>query len=203
MKIQTVFRLGALAAIVTALGILVGDTIYFFGAAKTLFFAWYYIIVTVFEVFAIFALYAVQAKHGDIFTFVGFVLLIIGLLFFLINSAGRMGLRTGLVTQEQLEQTQQITSWIVLAAIANWSFILGTILFGFGTFRTAIFPRWAGMIFLLAGVAFVFSAMDLFEYIFAILSFAAWGWMGWALWSSPSAPYDEVRDTITPSVVAG
>jgi len=197
MKIQTVFRLGALAAMVTALGILVGDTIYLFGAAKTLFFAWYYIIVTVIEVFALFALYAAQAKRGDIFTFVGFGLLTIGLLFFLINSAGRLGLRTGLVTQEQLDQTQQITSWIVLAAIANWSFILGTILFGFGTFRTAIFPRWAGILFLLAGVAFIFSSMDLFEYTFAILSFAAWGWMGWALWRSPSATESSMPSGLT------
>lgn len=173
---------------VTALGLTIGELIYFFGAADTVFFAWLFIIVAVFQVFAVIALYVAQAKRGDIFTFIGFVLLIIGLLFSLINSAGQMAITTGLLTEVQLDPTQQISSFVALGKIDDWAFISGAILFGYGTFRTGIFPRWAGILLLLLGVASIFRDITVVEYIWAALSLAAWGWLGWALWANPGAP---------------
>ena len=64
---------------VTATGFTFGEFVYFFGAANTVFFSWVFITVVMLQVFAIMALYAAQVKRGNLFTFIGFVLLIINL----------------------------------------------------------------------------------------------------------------------------
>ena len=188
MKTQTLFRLGALAAILTAVGFGVGESIYLFGDVETVFFAWIFIIVSVFQVFAVISLYVAQAKRGEIFTFIGFVLSIIGLLLNFMDSERRMALRTGLATQVLLEQAQSITSFLVLNAVMYWSTILGYIIFGFGTFRAGVFPRWTGILFLLVGVVLIFRDITGVEYIFAVLSVIAWGSLGWFLWKNPTSP---------------
>ncbi len=188
MKTQTVFRLGALAALVTAVGIGVGEVIYIFGlgSVETVAYEWFSIVITIFQVFAVIALYTVQVKRGTILTFIGFVLLMVGLMFYLMDSVGDLGVLTGLLTQTQLDQAGQINSFIVLGAIANWSLNVGTIIFGYGTFRAGVFPRWAGILLLFVGVAIILRDIPGVESMFAVLSVVAWGWLGWALWTNPN-----------------
>jgi hypothetical protein len=183
MKIQTLFRLGALATLLTALGYAIGEAIYLFGNAKTLFFAWYVVIVYVFQAFAYIALYVAQAKRGDIVLFIGFVISMIATLYTFMDTERRLALRTGLITEAQLEQAQQISSFAILSTVGNILTILGWVIFGYGVLRTGIFPRAIGMIMILTGVAMVVRDTSLvFEYAFAILSVTAYGWLGWALW---------------------
>ena len=188
MTTQTVFRLGALATLLTALGYAVGEALYLFGNVETLFFAWFFVIVSVFQVFAYMALYAAQVKRGDIIAFVGFVISIIGLLYSLMDSERRLALRAGLITEVQLEQTQQITSFILLNAVGNAALVLGWIIFGYGIVRTRVFPRWAGFLMMLTGVAMVVRDFFIFEYAFAVLAVVVYGSLGWALWKNPNAP---------------
>jgi hypothetical protein len=188
LKTQTLFRLGALATLLTAIGYGVGEALYLFGNVETVFFAWYFVIVSVFQVFAYIALYAAQVKRGDIFLFIGFVLSIIGLLYSFMDSERRLAWRTGVLTDAQLELAGQITSFVVLNLVGNVSIILGWVVFGFGVIRSGIFPRWAGILMMLTGVAMVVRDLFIFEYFFAALSTAAYGWLGWALWTNPSAP---------------
>lgn len=192
MNTQTLFRLGALATLLTALGYLIGEIMYLFGNVETLFFAWYVVIVYVFQAFAYIALYGAQAKRGDIVLFIGFVISMIATLYTFMDTERRLALRTGLITEAQLEQAQQISSFAILSAVGNISIILGWIIFGYGVIRTGLFPRAIGIIMMLTGVAMVArDAFPVFEYLFAILSVTAYGWLGWELWKHS----DEVRNT--------
>ncbi len=186
MTTQTLFRLGALATMMTALMLAVGNLMYFSGAATTVAFVWVSIIEAMIQVFAVIAVYVAQARRGGVVTFLGFVITIIGLLFYLINSAGRMAFALDVLTQAQLEQAQQLASLAVLDPIATWAIAVGTVLFGFGISRAGVFPRWAGILLLLVGVMTIFD-LTAIEYIWAMLSVIAWGWLGWALWASPTA----------------
>jgi len=183
MKTQTLFRLGALATLLTALGYLTGEAMYLFGNVKTLFFAWYVVIVYVFQAFAYIALYGAQAKRGDIVLFIGFVISMIATLYTFMDTERRLALRTGLITEAQLEQAQQISSFAILSAAGNIAIVLGWIIFGYGVIRTDMFPRALGIIMMLTGVAVALRDTSLvFEYVFAILSATAFGWLGRALW---------------------
>jgi hypothetical protein len=182
MSTQTLFRLGAIATILTAVGYFAGEAMYLFGNVQTLFFAWYFIIVSVFQVFAYIAMYAAQAKRGDIILFIGFVLSILGLLYSFMDSERRLALRAGLVTQELISKGADIGSLAFLDTVGNDFIILGWIIFGIGVIRSGFFPRRAGILMILAGVFMVVRDFFIFEYFFAILSSAAYGWLGWSLW---------------------
>lgn len=80
MRTETLLRCGALATFVTALGYFIGEAMYLFGNVQTIFFAWYFVIVSVFQVFAYIALYAAQVKRKDTVLFIGFIISIVGLL---------------------------------------------------------------------------------------------------------------------------
>lgn len=186
MKTQTLFRLGALATLLTAIGYAVGELMYLFSNVETVFFAWFFVIVSAFQVFAYIALYAAQAKRGDIFLFIGFVLSIIGLLYTFMDSERRLEWRMGFLTDAQIEQRAQITSIVILNLVGNVSIMLGWIIFGFGVIRSGIFPRWAGILMMLAGAVMFVRDFFIFEYFFAVFSTAAYAWLGWSLWKNSS-----------------
>lgn len=186
MRKQTLYRLGALATLLTAVGYLAGEAMYLFGNVETIFFAWYFVIVSVFQVFAYIALYAAQVERHDIVLFIGFVLSIIGLLYSFMDSERRLAWRMGVLTDAQVEQMTQITSFMILNVVGNASIMLGWVLFGFGVIRSGIFPRWAGILMILAGVVMFVRDLFFFEYFFAVLSSVAYGWLGWALWNNSS-----------------
>lgn len=188
MTTQTLFRLGAIATLLTAFGYFIGEAIYLLGNVQTVFFAWYFVIVSVFQVFAYIALYAAQAKRSDIFLLIGFVVSIIGLLYSFMDSERRLAWQTGVLTEAQLAQAAQITSFVVLNLVGNISIILGWILFGFGVVRSGVFPRGAGILMILTGAIMIVRDFFIFEYFFAVLSTAAYSWLGWTLWANPNAP---------------
>ncbi len=118
MRTQTLLRLGAFATLVTALGVTVGNLIYFFGTVDTVAYTWLVFIVYTIELFAIMALFAVQVKRGDLFNLIGFVLLIIGTVFYIVKNAGEMLIVTGLLTEAQMAQAGHIGSFAALDLIA-------------------------------------------------------------------------------------
>ncbi len=188
MKIQTLFRLGALATMVTALGYTVGNLIYFFGTVDTISYIWLTFFVYTLEVFALIALFAAQVKRGDLFNFVGFVILLIGMIFYIIKNAGEMLIITRVLTAAQMDQAGQMSSFAALDLIAIWGFRVGSILFGYGIVRAGVFPRWAGILLLLVGVTDIFSNIPGVFYLVAVLLSVAWGWLGLALWNHSNTP---------------
>jgi hypothetical protein len=181
MKTQTFFRLGALATILTAIGLTVGNLIYFFGTVETVFYIWFAYVVYTLWIFAYFAVFAVQVKRSNIFLLIGLVVLVIGVIFYIVQNTAEMAGVTGFVTQEQLEQTGQISSFAAVGLIAFWAFPLGSVLFGFGTFRAKIFPRWIGIMMILLGVSGIFFWNSAFA-IVAIIQSVVWVSFGWTFW---------------------
>ena len=191
MKIQTLFRLGALATLLTALGYAIGEAMYLFGNVETLFFAWYVVFVYVFQAFAYIALYGAQVKRGDVVLFVGFVLSMIATMYTFMDTERRLAWRTGLITEAQLEQAQQISSFVILLTVGNILIVLGWIIFGYGIIRTGMFPRPIGILMMLTGVAMVVrDTAIVFEYLFAILSVTSYSWLGWSLWKHANKGID-------------
>ena len=183
MTSQNLLRLGALATMTTALLLAVGNLMYFAGASSTPAFVWISIIQAMLHSFVVTVVYAAQARRGGVITLLGFLIMVIGLLFYLVNSEGRLALAVGFINQAQAEQLPQFASLALLDPIATWATSLGTILFGIGTFRAGVFPRWAGLMLAVVG-AIATIEITTIEYIWAALSVVAWGWIGWALWAS-------------------
>jgi hypothetical protein len=182
MKIQTIIRLGAIVTMVTAIGFTFGEFIYFFGAADTVLFSWVFITVVMLEVFAIMALYAAQVKRGNVFLLIGFVLLVVNFILALMNHMGDLGVVTGLISQSQLDKAGQISIFVMLGVVRDWSWPLGFVIFGYGTYRAGVFSGWSGVLLALLGMTILFRDFWIIEYIFAALSFATWAWFGLALW---------------------
>lgn len=181
MKTPTLFRLGALATILTAIGLTVGNLIYFFGTVETVFYIWLAYTVYTLWIFAYFAVFAMQAKRSNLFLLIGLVVLVIGVIFYIVQNTAEMAVVTGFVTQEKLEQTGQISSFVAVGLIAFWAFPLGSVLFGFGTFRAEVFPRWIGILMILLGVTGIFFWDSAFA-IVAIIQSVVWGGFGWTFW---------------------
>src|SRR5581483_5569009 len=89
MSTPALFRLGALATMATALLLAVGNLMYFAGASNTAALVWISIIQAMIQVFVVTVAYAAQARRGGVISLLGFVITVIGLLFYLVNSEGR------------------------------------------------------------------------------------------------------------------
>jgi hypothetical protein len=63
-----------------------------------------------------------------------------------------------------------------------WIWFAGLILFGIAIYRAQILPKYAGaLLVLLALVQQLTGPLAFTRPIFAVLSFGAWAWLGWAL----------------------
>jgi hypothetical protein len=179
MKTQTLFRLGALAIILTAVGLTTGNLIYFFGSVENVFYCWFAYAVFSLWIFAYFSLFAVQAKRINIFLLIGFILLVIGKIFDIVQNTVELGAISGAVSNTLLGP---LGSFIAVNFIAFWTFPIGSILFGFGTIRAGIFPRWLGILMMVLGVTAIFFWDSAF-FIVAIIQSVLWGAFGWASWN--------------------
>jgi hypothetical protein len=178
MNTQNLYRLGALATILTAAGLTVGNLIYFFGSVETVFYSWFAYAVFSLWIFAYFSIFAVQAKRINIFLLIGLILLVIGKIFDIVQNTVELGAISGAVSNTLLGP---IGSFIAVNFIAFWTFPIGTMLFGFGTFRAGIFPQWVGILMMVLGVTGIFFWDSAFI-IVAIIQSVLWGALGWTFW---------------------
>jgi len=186
MSTQTLFRLGALATLTTALLLAVGNLMYFTGAHSTPAFVWISIIESMVRVFVVTVVYAAQARRGGVIALLGYTILMIGLLLYLVYSEGRLALAVGFISQAQADQLPQFPALALLDPLATWATALGTVIFGLGVFRAGVFSRWAGAMLVVVGMTTVVEIRAV-EYLWAALSVLAWAWIGWALWTGQAA----------------
>ena len=180
MKIPTLFRLGAFATILTAVGVSIANLTYFFGRVDTVFYIWFAFVVYFLWVFVYMALFAAQVKQQNLFIFLGFLLLEIGTILAIVGNAVQGLVVTGFLTEAQMEATTN-PSILAISAITLWTTVIGSILFGYGTFRAGIFSRWSGILMILLGVLWVFNENPVVFPIYAVLLTITMGWFGWAM----------------------
>jgi hypothetical protein len=181
MKQQTLYRLGTLATMLTALGVTAGNLMYFFGRVDTIFYIWFAFVVYFLWVFAYIALFAAQAKRGNLFLFLGSVLLVIGTIFAIVGNAEQGLVVTGFLTEAQMDATTN-PSILAVSAITLWTTVIGSVLFGYGTFQAGVFPRWTGILMIVLGVLWIFNENAVAFPIYAVLLTITMGWFGWAMW---------------------
>jgi hypothetical protein len=202
MKAQTLFQFGALATFLTAVGVTVANLIYFFGSVNTVFYIWWSTIIYVLWVFAYFALFAVQARRVNVFLFTGFVLLIFAVIFALLQNTGDSLVTLGFVTEAQFASGNNSTIAAV-NFISQWTYVIGSLIFGFGVLRAELFSRWAGILFMLLGVLWIFNESQVVFAIYAVLLTITWGWLSLSIWRMTNSLLTDKRQLETaPSVNA-
>ena len=182
MKTQTLFRLGALATILTALGVTAANLMYFLGRVDTVFYIWFAYTVYILWVLAYFTLFTAQAKRNSIFVFIGFILLTIGTIFAIVQNTGEGMVVSGFLTEAQIAAAKN-ASVNAVNLISLWTTVIGSIFFGYGTFRAGIFPRMAGILMIVLGVLWIFNDNPIAFPIYAVLLSITWGLFGWSMWN--------------------
>jgi hypothetical protein len=183
MKAQTLYRLGALAMIASAIGLAAGNLSYFLGgdaAVWTAPRAWLQLVTWALLVFSSFALYAALGERSGVLGFAGFVLLVLAMVVEAAQTGQAIAVASGTLAQGQ---TEQGLSYIAFHVFARYASIVGLILLGYTTARSGFFPGWTGALLLLVGVTNLFTGLGpLVQYLFAAVSSLAWISLGWALW---------------------
>jgi hypothetical protein len=139
-------------------------------------------------VFALVALYAAQPEQSGLLGGLGMVMSVTGTTLasgvILVEIAGASGAEVDAVLGASLTGA--------LALLGGLAFLIGLILFGIATMRAGVFPRWAGVLLIVGDVvfgaaSFSGSASLVIEVIGALITCAAFVWLGLALLSGGSA----------------
>lgn len=139
-------------------------------------------------VFALVALYAAQAERSGTLGALGMILSVIGTTLasgvVLVEIAGASGVEVDAVTGAGLSGA--------LSLLGGLSFLIGLILFGIATMQAGVFPRWAGVLLIVGDVvfgaaSFSGSAALIVEVVGALITCAAFVWLGLALFSGVGA----------------
>jgi hypothetical protein len=140
-------------------------------------------------VFALVALWAVQAERSGPLGAVGMVLSVLGTTLncaaVLAEIAGASGANVDAVVAEGVSGK--------ITLLGGLAFLVGLILFGVATMRAGVLPRWAGPLLILGDVVFAAgtfagSVALIVEVMGALITCAAFVWLGVALLSSGDAP---------------
>lgn len=182
MKSSTIFQLGGAAILAAAVLYGIGNLIYFLTGqpnAPTATGVWINFVGDTLLVLGLGALYARQAQRAGVLGLVGYVLPVAATMFFIGSYAVTLGVTAGAFTNEQIAQ---VPAYSLLTPIMPWLWMVGLILLGISIYRAGVFPKYAGA--LLAVVAIIQQLTGVAAFIipiFAVLSFVAWAWLGWAL----------------------
>jgi hypothetical protein len=140
-------------------------------------------------VFALVALYAAQAEQSGSLGALGMVFGVVGTTLasgvILIEIAGASGAEVGAVLGAGLSGT--------LSLLGGLAFFVGLILLGIATMRAGVLSWWAGLLLILGDVVFAAasfsgSAALVVEVIGALLTCAAFVWLGLTLLPGSGAP---------------
>jgi hypothetical protein len=182
MKTSTLFQLGGIAVLVAAVLYAVGNLIYFLSGqpqAPTATGLWINFVGDSLLVLGLGALFARQSHRGGILGLVGYLLLVVATLFFVGSYAVSLGVVAGAFTNEQIAQ---VSTYTLVTSIMPWIWFAGLIAFGISIYRAGVFPKYAGVLLVLFAIAQQLTGYVSFIIpVFAVLSFVAWAWLGWAL----------------------
>lgn len=187
MKTTTLFRLGAIAMLISVILVAIQDAQYFLGGQQSLDAVglWVGIFADVVRVLGVFALFAWQAQRGGVLGVIGLVLLVCGSLAAVGFEAVGFGTAAGVFTQQQLTQ---VPAYAIGTFLLTAFLVSGEIIFGISIYLAHQFPKYAGVLLALVGVLhYLTGPVALTRPVYAILSVAVYAWLGWALYRGGSA----------------
>lgn len=181
MKTTTLFRLGGLVILLSAMIVAFLDLLYFVAKAQSAstWAAWLGILIDVFRVFGLGALFARQAQRGGILGLIGYVLLVCGSLAGIAFGAVQFGVLAGVVSNDQLAQ---VHAYAIGTTILFWSLYIGEVAFGISIIRAQVLSKYAGALLVLVGVLhYLTGPLAFTRPIYSIVSVVAYAWLGWIL----------------------
>lgn len=183
MKTRTLFQLGGIALILSAVLFGIGNLMFFLSGAQaqTTLGYWIGILGGAFQVLGLCALFARQATRGGILGLIGFVLLVWENMTAVGIEAVGLGVVAGVFTEQQLGH---VPSYGMVSAILLPLLIAGEVLLGISIYRAQVFPKYAGALVVLVGVLHLLTFFVAFTApIFAALTFVTYVWLGWMLFT--------------------
>jgi hypothetical protein len=180
MKTTSVFQLGGIAVLLSAILGGIGSLMYFLsGQQPTALGYWIGIFSDALLVLGLGALFARQSQRGGILGLVGYVLLVLAIMYFVASEAVGLGVSSGVISNEQ---TAQVPAYALSNSIMPWFWVAGLILFGISIYRVQVFPKYTGALLILYGLVQPLTGPLAFTRpIYAVIAFVAWAWLGWIL----------------------
>jgi hypothetical protein len=192
MKTTSLFQLGGIAVILSAILTGIGNLIYFLSGQPDLLTAldlWRGSFAGALMVLGLGALFARQSQQGGILGLVGYVFLVLATLYFVASDAIGLGVAAGAISNEQIAQ---VPSYALADSILPWVWVAGLIAFGISVYRAQVFPKYAGVLLLLLSLLQPLTGPLAFTRpIYAVCYFVAWAWLGWTLYSKAGIQRDE------------
>lgn len=192
MKTMSLFQLGGLAILLSALLTGIGRLIYFLSgqpAEVITLDIWRGIFAGVFFVLGFGALFARQSQRAGVLGLIGYVLIVLAQIYFVGSDAVSLGVAEGVISQEQLVQ---VPSYALLDSILPWIWVTGLLAFGTSIYRAEVLPKYAGVLLILLGlIQPLAGSLPIVRPIYAASYFAAWAWLGWDLYSKAGTHEDE------------
>lgn len=192
MKTTSLFQLGGIAVLLSAILTGIGNLIYFLSGQPDVPTApdlWRGIFAGALFVLGLGALFARQSQRGGVLGLIGYVLLICATIFFIGSDAVGLGVAAGVISEEQIAQ---VSSYTLLSSIMPWVWVAGLIAFGISIYGAQVFPKYAGMLLLLVGLLQPLTGPLAFTRpIYAACYFVAWALLGWKLYSNAGIQKDE------------
>ena len=199
MKRTSLFQLGGIAVLLSAILTGIGNIIYFLSGQPdqpTTLLTWRGICAGALMVLGLGALFARQSQQGGILGLVGYILLVCSNMFFVGSDAVDLGISVGAISDEQISQ---VPSYTLSSSIMPWIWVAGLIAFGISIYRAQMFPKNAGVLLMLLGLIQPLTGPLAFTRpIYAICYFVAWAWLGWALYSNAGMQRDEQQRQTLP-----
>jgi hypothetical protein len=192
MKTTTLFQLGGIAVLLSAILTGIGRLIYFLSGQPdqpiTLD-LWRGIFAGALMVLGLGAVFARQSQRGGLLGLVGYILLVCATIFFIGSDAVGLGIAAGVISDEQIAQ---VPSYTLADSILPGIWVAGLIAFGISIYRAQVFPKYAGMLLvLLALLQPLTGPLAFTRPIYVVCYFVAWAWLGWKLYSDAGIQKDE------------
>jgi hypothetical protein len=192
MKTTSLFQLGGIAVLLSAILTGIGNLIYFLSGQpdqQTTLLIWRGIFAGALMVLGLGALFARQAQRSGILGLVGYVFLVLATLYFVASDAVGLGMSAGAISNEQITQ---VPSYALADSVLPWIWVAGLLAFGISIYRAQMFPKYAGVLLILVGLLQPLTGPLAFTRpIYAVCYFVAWAWLGWALYSKAGIQRDE------------
>ena len=192
MKRTSLFQLGGIAVLLSAILTGIGNLIYFLSGQPDELITpdlWRGIFAGALMVFGLGALFARQSQRGGILGLVGYVFLVLATLYFIVSDAVGLGVSARVISNEQIAQ---VSSYVVADSILPWIWVAGLLAFGRSIYRAQVFPKYAGVLLFLVGLIQPLTGPLAFTRpMYAVCYFVAWAWLGWTLYSGAGSQKDE------------
>ena len=183
MKSTSLFQLGGIAVLLSAILTGIGRLIYFLSGQPDLPFTsdmWRGIFAGTLMVLGLGALFARQSQQGGVLGFVGYVFIVSATIYFVASDAIGLGVAAGVISYEQIAQ---VPSYALADSILPWVWVAGLLAFGISIYRAQVFPKFAGILLILVAIVQPLTAALAFTRpIYAVCYFIAWTWLGWELY---------------------